>query len=221
MDRELWTAVDRYLKEYLTPPDPALENALQTSARAAFPAIQVTPTQGKLLYVLAKSIQARSILEIGTLGGYSTIWLARALQPGGRLISLEADPEHARVARGNLEVAGLSAQVEIRLGKGLESLPKLAEETSEPFDLVFIDADKVNTTAYFEWAVKLTRPGGLILVDNVIRQGKLIDAASDDPNVLGMRRFLEHLGREKRVSATVVQTVGEKDYDGFAIAVVS
>ena len=220
MEQDHWSAVDRYIKGLLTPSDPALDAALRASVEAGFPLIQVTPTQGMLLSILARSLNAHFILEIGTLGGYSTIWLARSLAPGGKLVSLEADPEHARVARSNVAGAGLVDQVDIRLGKALDSLPQLAAENRDPFDLVFIDADKVNSAAYFEWALRLTHPGSLIVVDNVVRHGQLIDENSSDSNVQGMRRLMEKLASEKRVSATAIQTVGEKGYDGFAIAIV-
>jgi predicted O-methyltransferase YrrM len=220
-EQELWTDVDQYIKGLLIPTDPLLEAALQASAQANFPAIQVTPTQGRLLALLARTIQARNILEIGTLGGYSTIWLARALAPGGKLVSLEADPQHAQVARSNITRAGLADSVEIRLGMAKDSLSRLAAEERPPFDLAFIDADKVNTRTYFEWALRLTRPGGLIVVDNVIRHGRVIESESEDQNVQGMRQFMERLAVEKRVTATVIQTVGEKGYDGFCVALVN
>jgi predicted O-methyltransferase YrrM len=220
MSQEQWTAVDRYINNLFIPPDPVLEAALKASAEAGLPSIQVTPSQGKLLAILAQSIGARTILEIGTLGAYSTIWLGRALPPGGRLVTLEVSPKHAVVARANLARAGLSEVVELRLGPALESLPQLVKEKRGPFDLVFIDADKPNAMEYLAWALKLTRPGSLIITDNVVRQGALIDAKSEDENVQGMRRFSETLAAEARVSATVLQTVGSKGYDGFAIALV-
>jgi predicted O-methyltransferase YrrM len=220
MSQDQWTAVDRYINELFVPPDPVLEAALQACAEANLPAIQVTPGQGKLLAILAQTIGARAILEIGTLGGYSTIWLGRALQPGGHLITLEVDPKHAEVARTNLARAGLIGIVELHLGRALETLPQLAAERRGPFDLVFIDADKPNAADYFAWALKLTRPGGLIITDNVVRQGALADANSQDENVQGMRRFSEALAAEACVSAIVTQTVGSKGYDGFAIALV-
>ena len=201
--------------------DPALEAALAASAAAGLPAINVSPVQGKLLHLLARAIGARNVLEIGTLGGYSTIWLARALPDGGRLISLEADAKHAEVARANIARAGLEDKVEVRLGMALDLLPGLAAESREPFDFVFIDADKPNNAAYFDWALKLSRPGSIIVVDNVVRDGDVIDAASDSPTVQGVRRFLERLAAEPRVSATAIQTVGTKGYDGFAIALVT
>ena len=218
---ELWTAVDRYLGDLLVSADPALEAALAASAAAGLPAINVSPVQGKLLHLLARAIGARNVLEIGTLGGYSTIWLARALPDGGRVISLEADAKHAEVARANIARAGLDNKVEVRLGMALDLLPGLAAEVREPFDFVFIDADKPNNAAYFDWALKLSRPGSIIVVDNVVRDGDVIDAASDSPTVQGVRRFLERLAAEPRVSATAIQTVGTKGYDGFAIALVT
>jgi predicted O-methyltransferase YrrM len=221
MEGELWTAVDRYLGDLLVSADPALEAALTASAAAGLPAINVSPVQGKLLHLLARAIGARNVLEIGTLGGYSTIWLARALPDGGRLISLEADAKHAEVAGANIARAGMENKVEVRLGLALDLLPGLAAEIREPFDFVFIDADKPNNAAYFDWALKLSRPGSIIVVDNVVRDGDVIDAASDSPTVQGVRRFLERLAAEPRVSATAIQTVGTKGYDGFAIALVT
>ncbi len=220
MEEERWTAVDRYLGDLLVSSDPALEAALEASAAAGLPAINVSPAQGKLLHLLARAIGARNVLEIGTLGGYSTIWLARALSDGGRVISLEADARHAEVARANIARAGLETRVEVRLGMALDLLPGLAER-AEPFDFVFVDADKPNNAAYFDWALKLSRPGSIIVVDNVVRDGDVIDAASDSPTVQGVRRFLERLAAEPRVSATAIQTVGAKGYDGFAIALVT
>jgi predicted O-methyltransferase YrrM len=216
-----WTTVDRYLTGLLVQPDDALEGALAASASAGLPSINVAPNQGKFLMLLARLQGARSILEIGTLGGYSTIWLARALPADGRLITLEAEPKHAEVARANVQRAGLSSRIDVRVGPALETLPRLATEGLGPFDFCFIDADKPNTAAYFEWAVKLSRPGSVIIVDNVVREGALADADSSDPNVLGMRRFMATLAAEPRVSATAIQTVGVKGYDGFAIAVVT
>jgi predicted O-methyltransferase YrrM len=217
-----WAAVDRYLGDLLLPADPALDAALEASAAAGLPAIAVSPTQGKLLHLLARLHGARRILEVGTLGGYSTIWLARALPPGGRLVTLEVNAAHAEVARANVARAGLSAVVDVRVGPALETLPRLAAEAGAgaPFDLVFIDADKPSTTEYFEWALALSRPGSVIVVDNVVRDGALADAASEDASVRGMRRFVERVAAEPRVSATGVQTVGAKGYDGFVLALV-
>jgi predicted O-methyltransferase YrrM len=214
---ELWTAVDDYIDGLFEPADAALEEALRASDAAGLPDIQVTANQGHFLQILARLTGARRILEIGTLGGYSTIWLARALAPGGRVTTLEVDPKHAEVARANLARAGLSEVVEVRVGAALETLPTL----EGPFDFTFIDADKVNTPEYFAWAVRLSRAGSVIVVDNVVREGALADAASDDVAVRAMRRFLEEAAREPRVSMTVLQTVGRKKYDGFAIALVS
>ena len=219
--QERWTAVDRYLTDLLVPADAALAATLEESARAGLPPIAVSPTEGKLLHLLARVHGAREILEIGTLGGYSTIWLARALPPGGRLVTLELDPAHAEVARANVARAGLAGAVELRVGPALETLPRLAAEGRSPFDLVFLDADKGGYPAYLAWALRLTRRGSLIVADNVVRDGAVIDPASEDPNVLGVRRFLELLAAEPRVSATAVQTVGSKGYDGFAIALVT
>jgi predicted O-methyltransferase YrrM len=216
MGDQLWADVDNYLADLLVGRDDALDRALTDSDAAGLPSIAVAPNQGKLLHILARAIQARDILEIGTLGGYSTIWLARALAPGGRLVTLEADPKHAEVARANLGRAGLAGSVEIRIGPALATLPSLAG----PFDLVFIDADKENNPEYFGWAVRLTRPGGLIVVDNVIRGGAVIDADNDDSRVQGTRRFHEVLAAEPKVLATAIQTVGSKGHDGLAIALV-
>lgn len=221
MTAERWTAVDNYIDALFAPPDPILSAALDASARAGLPSIQVTANQGKLLSILARMVQACHILEIGALGGYSTIWLARSLAPGGKLITLEVDPQHAAVARANLKRAGLEDRAELRLGPALENLPRLAAEGLPPFDLVFIDADKSNLPAYFEWTLKLTRPGGLIIADNVVRDGAVADPQSKDPSVQGARRFNAALAAEPRVTATVVQTVGSKGYDGFAIALVN
>jgi predicted O-methyltransferase YrrM len=213
-----WAAVDAYFEEELIPSDPVLEEALRSSAAAGLPDIQVTASQGKLLHLLAKLTGSRRILEIGTLGGYSTIWLARALPADGRLVTLDVNPTHVEVARANIARAGLQEKVELRLGPALETLPKLLEEKQDPFDFFFIDADKPSTRAYFEWAVKLSRPGSLIVVDNVVRRGELANASSTDPNVRGMRNLLDALAAEPRVSATGIQTVSAKGYDGFVLA---
>ena len=220
MSQDQWTAVDQYITELFVPPDAALDAALQASTEAGLPPINVAQNQGKLLHILARSGGARSILEIGTLGGYSTIWLARAQPPGGKLITLEADPKHAEVARKNVARADLADVAEVRLGKALETLPQLAAEGLAPFDLVFIDADKENTPAYFDWALKLTRSGSLIITDNVVRKGEVINAASDDASVQGIRRFNAALAAEPRVTATMIQTVGGKGHDGLAFAIV-
>jgi len=221
MNQPQWTAVDRYITDLFVPPDPALDAALQATTDAGMPLINVAPNQGKLLHVLALVHGARSILEIGTLAGYSTIWLARALPAGGRLITLEVDPKHAEVARANIARAGLAKSVDLRLGRALDTLPQLVAEGAGPFDLVFIDADKANTTAYFEWALKLTRRGSLIIADNVVRDGAVIDASSADASVQGVRRFNAALAAEPRVVASAIQTVGSKGYDGLAFAVVT
>jgi predicted O-methyltransferase YrrM len=219
--QERWTAVDSYITSLLVAPDHALDAASQASAAAGLPSIAVSPPQGKLLHLLARSIGASSILELGTLGGYSTIWLARALSPGGHLITLEANPSYAEVASANIERAGLSAVVELRVGPALDTLAELAAEHRGPFDLVFIDADKQSTPDYFAWALEHSHPGSLIVADNVIRDGTVIDPASDDPAVEGARRLHELLQTESRVSATTIQTVGLKGYDGFTLALVT
>jgi predicted O-methyltransferase YrrM len=215
-----WTAVDRYLTDLLVGADPVLEAALEANAAAGLPSYDVSPNQGKLLHVLARGQQARRILEIGTLGGYSTIWLARALPPDGHLITLEVDPRYAEVARTNLARAGLGEVAEVRVGPALETLPQIAAGGDGPFDLIFIDADKANNPQYLAWSLALSRRGSLIVVDNVVRNGAVIDGASDDLTVLGARRGLELLAAEPRVSATAIQTVGSKGWDGFAVAVV-
>ena len=220
MTQVLWTAVDNYVSHLLAPHDQAMQEVLAASAESGLPEIQVSPAQGKLLHILAHIVNARNILEIGTLGGYSTIWMARALQPSGRVLSLEFNPKHAEVARSNFARAGLSDQIEVRVGPALETLPKVAAEGRGPFDLIFIDANKSAMAEYFDWALKLSRPGSVILSDNVIRDGAVIDAVSPDPDVQGVRRFNERLAAESRVSATEIQTVGSKGYDGFALIVV-
>lgn len=217
---ERWAAVDQYISDLLVQADPALEAALADSQAAGLPPIQVAPPQGKLLHLVARILGAKTVLEVGTLGGYSTIWLARALAPGGRLVSLEIDPKHAEVARANLERAGLSQVVEVRVGPAAEALAELASQGSGPFDLVFIDADKQSNPEYFSWALRLTRPGSVIIVDNVVRQGAVVDAGSTDPSVVGTRRLNDLMAAEKRVSVTEIQTVGSKGYDGFALALV-
>ncbi|MBA3959281.1 MAG: O-methyltransferase [Chloroflexi bacterium] len=221
MSQDRWTAVDSYISDLLVRPDEALEAALEGSEAAGLPAIQVAANQGKLLHLLARLQGARSILEVGTLGGYSTIWLARALPPGGRLITLELEPRHAEVARANIARAGLAERVEVRVGPASESLPRLTQEGVEPFDLVFIDADKEGYPDYLGWALRLTRPGSLIVADNVVRGGALIDPDSSDPRVQAVRRFIELVAAEPRLDATVIQTVGSKGYDGLAFALVT
>ncbi len=220
MTEDRWAAVDRYVEELLVRPDPALDAALAAGAAAGLPPHDVSPAQGKLLELLARAVGARSILEIGTLGGYSTIWLARALSPDGRLITLEVDPGYAEVARANIERAGLADVVELRVGPALDTLPELVAEGRGPFDLVFLDADKQSNPEYLRWALELTRRGSLIVADNVVRGGEVLDAASEDARVQGIRRFHELLAAEPRVSATAIQTVGRKGWDGFALALV-
>lgn len=220
MSQDVWTAVDHYLTDTLLPPDPILDGALAASDSAGLPAIQVSAAQGKLLEILARVQGAASILEVGTLGGYSTIWLARALPPNGKLVTLELDPKHAEVAKANIARAGFSEQVELRVGNALETLPRLVSEGYGPFDLAFIDADKASIPQYFTLALQMSRPGALIIVDNVVREGAVIDADSEDASVRGVRRLNEMMAAEPRVSATVIQTVGVKGYDGFAVALV-
>jgi predicted O-methyltransferase YrrM len=220
MLQERWSAVDSYIGENLVPADPVLEAALRASSDAGLPPISVSPSQGKLLNLLARAQGARTILEIGTLGGYSAIWLARALPPGGRLITLEAEPRHAEVARANLAHAGLADVAEVRVGPALDTLPKLQAGGDGPFDLIFIDADKPGYPDYLPWSLRLSRPGSMIIADNVVRGGAVADSASTDANVQGVRRFIEMLAAEPRVSATAIQTVGSKGYDGFALALV-
>jgi predicted O-methyltransferase YrrM len=218
--QEQWSAVDEYVAEMLAPHDATLETALSASEAAGLPAIQVSPPQGKLLYLLAKSIGASSILEFGTLGAYSTIWLGRALPEGGRLITLEADPSYAKVARENIARAELAGVVDLRVGPALDVLPELVAEEVGPFDFTFIDADKENSPAYFAWSLGHSQPGSLIVADNVVRDGTLADGASDDPKVRAQRRLHAILAAEDRVSATTIQTVGCKGYDGFTVALV-
>jgi predicted O-methyltransferase YrrM len=219
MTEQVWSNVERYISDSMVRADAALDAALAASDAAGLPAINVAPNQGKLLHMLALMVGAKRILEIGTLGGYSTIWMARALPAEGRLITLEADRKHAELARRNIDAAGAGALVEIQLGKALELLPAVAA-APERFDLIFIDADKANTVSYFEWALKLAHPGSVIVVDNVVRKGAVADPSSSDKDVQGMRRFYDRLADEPRVIATAIQTVGSKGYDGFAIAIV-
>ena len=220
MMQEQWSAVDKYVAGLLAPHDAALEAALSASEAAGLPAIQVSPPQGKLLYLLAKSIGARAILEFGTLGAYSTIWLGRALPEGGRLLTLEADPDYAEVARENIGRAGLDEVVDLRVGPALDVLPDLHAEGAGPFDFAFIDADKENSPAYLAWALEHSRPGSLIVADNVVRGGTLADSESDDPTVQAQRHLHEMVAAEDRVSATTIQTVGSKGHDGFTVALV-
>ncbi len=219
-DDAKWTAIDGYLTGLFVPPDPALDAALAASRAAGLPEIAVSANEGKLLHLLARSHAARTILEIGTLGGYSTIWLARALPPEGRLITLEANPMHADVARANIARAGFAERVQIRVGRAIDTLPRLDAERAGPFDLIFIDADKPSNPDYLGWSLRLARPGALIIADNVVRGGEVLDADSADASVRGIRRFNEMLAAEPRVSATAIQTVGSKGHDGFALALV-
>jgi predicted O-methyltransferase YrrM len=218
---EQWTAVESYLTDLLVPADPVLDEVLVTSSAAGLPSIAVTPNEGKLLYLLARLQGARNILEIGTLGGYSTIWLARALPADGRLITLEADPKHAEIARKNVAHAGLQHVVDLRLGRAIDTLPQLESEGRGPFDVIFVDADKQGNPDYLAWSLKLSRRGSLLIFDNVVRNGAVIDPANTDSSVRGVRRFLELLATEPRVTATAIQTVGSKGYDGFSLALVT
>jgi predicted O-methyltransferase YrrM len=220
MSQERWSAVDAYIEERLIAPDDVLAAALKDSSEAGLPAIAVSPAQGRLLALIARIHGARRILELGTLGGYSTILLARTLPAEGQLITLELSPDYAGVARANIARAGLADRVQIRVGPALDSLKSLRAEGAEPFDLVFIDADKQGTPEYFAYALELTRPGGVIIVDNVVRDGAIADPDTEDPRAQGMRRFHELLAQEPRVTATTIQTVGNKGYDGFTLALV-
>ena len=219
--QEQWTAVDQYFARILLSPDEALDAALAASAAAGLPQIQVAPAEGKLLHLIARMCGAKRILEIGTLGGYSTIWLARALPSNGALISLELDEHHASVARENLRRAGLGTVAQVIVGPALDTLPRLASTSVVPFDFIFIDADKANIAAYFEWSLTMSRPGTVIVFDNVVRKGAVADASSTDPSVQGVRRLMEVLNNDPRVTATAIQTVGPKGWDGFAVAVVT
>jgi predicted O-methyltransferase YrrM len=227
MDQDLWTAVDGYIGEQLLTPDPALDAALAAAEAADLPPIAITPNQGKLLELLARIHNTRSILELGTRGGYSTIWLARALPEDGRLVTLEREPRYAEVASANIANAGLADTVEVRVGPALQTLPELHAEGAGPFDLIFIDADKQNYPGYLEWSLKLSRVGTLIVGDNVVRAGTILDANAEDPSfgdggvAAGVRRYYEMLAAEPRVSATAIQTVGAKGHDGFAVALVT
>jgi predicted O-methyltransferase YrrM len=220
MSQERWSAVDAYIEERLIEEDDTLAAALRDSSEAGLPAIAVSPAQGRLLALIARIHGARRILELGTLGGYSTILLARTLPAEGQLITLELSPDYAEVAHANIARAGLADRVEIRVGPALDSLVRLSGEGGEPFDLVFIDADKQGTPEYFAAALELTRPGGVIIVDNVVRDGAIADPDTEDPRAQGMQRFHELLAREPRVTATTIQTVGSKGYDGFTLALV-
>ncbi len=218
MEQAGWSQVDAYLEGRLLPPDPILEEVLRESERAGLPAIQVSALQGRLLGLFAEAIGARAILEIGTLAGYSAIWMARSLPPGGRVLTLEVDPLHARVARENFRRAGVDDRVRLRLGPALESLRALQAEAAGPFDLVFLDADKESYTEYLEAALELTHPGSLLVADNVVWEGEVVAPESPDPRVQGIRRFLDRLSREPRLTATAMQTVGNKGHDGFLLA---
>ena len=220
MDQKIFGEVDQYISDLFIKPDEALTAAEQSHKREDIPLINVSPNLGKLLYLLAKLAHAEKILEVGTLAGYSTIWMAKALPKDGKLISLEIDPHHADIARKNIDRAGFSSKVEIRVGKAIELLPELKEENAGPFDMIFIDADKPPYAEYYEWAVKLSRPGTLIIADNVIRDGKVLNPDHADPMVKGAQRFNKALAADSRVSATILQTIGVKEYDGMAIAIV-
>jgi predicted O-methyltransferase YrrM len=220
MSQDLWTKVDEYINQITIKPDAALDAASASAVAANLPPISVTPAHGKLLHLIARAQGARRILEIGTLAGYSTIWLARAVLPNGHVITLESNEKHAQIARDNMLRAGLTGRVQIRVGPALETLPQLLAEKQQPFDFAFIDADRANLAEYFDWAVRLSRQGSVIVVDNIVRKGAVIDAVSDDVNVRGVRRFNERLAVDRRVTATMVQTVSSKGYDGFALAIV-
>jgi len=219
--KDVWKSVEQYFDNVLVMQDSALKDGLAAAETAKLPAIQVSSGQGKFLQLLARILGARNILEIGTLGGYSTIWMARALPEGGRIITLEADPKHADVAQKNFARAGVETKVELRLGKALDTLPQIASEGRGPFDMFFIDANKSNMPEYFEWSLKLARSGSVIIADNVVREGAVLDANSKDADIQGIRRFLEMVGKEKRVSGTALQTVSSKSYDGFALVLVT
>ena len=221
MASKTWSAVDDYIVERLIPADAALEAALANNVRHGLPAIDVSAAQGKLLNILARMMGAKRILEIGTLGGYSTIWLARALQPGGQVVTLELEPRHAEVARANLANAGLADVVDIRIGPALKSLEAIAREAGGPFDLVFIDADKTNNRNYLTWAMKLSRPGTVIICDNVVREGAVLEVGARDPFIAGVQATVDFIASEARLDGTAIQTVGAKGYDGFAIAIVT
>lgn len=219
MGEASWGRVDDYIVEKLVQEDAALSGALAANAAAGLRPIDVSPAQGKLLHLLVRMTGARRVLEIGTLGGYSTIWMAKALPEGGEVVTLEYEPRHAEIARRNIERAGLSGKVTVRVGAAAETLPLLAAESPAPFDLVFIDADKPSNTIYLDWAIKLGRPGTVIVLDNVVRSGQVADPASSDPNVLGSRGAFDFIATNPRLSATALQTVGSKGWDGFAIMV--
>jgi predicted O-methyltransferase YrrM len=219
--KKLWTAVDSYLASLLAPGDAHLDAAVKANKKAMLPEIDVSPLQGKLLEVLVRITQAKRVLEIGTLGAYSTICMARALPKNGRIVTLEYEPRHAEVARANLRNAGLLSRVDIRVGNAVDSLPALHREKKSPFDFIFIDADKENNPHYLEWSLKLSRTGTVIVVDNVARHGAVIRAKTKEPDIVGTRRMIEMMAKNPRLSATALQTVGVKGLDGFAIAVVT
>jgi predicted O-methyltransferase YrrM len=221
MSEKVWDAVDDFIAGHLVEDDAALQAALEASEAAGLPSINVAPNQGKLLMLLARAVGARKILEIGTLGGYSTIWLARGLAPGGHLVTLEVNPAYAETAGANIARAGLAEAAELRVGRAHDSLAAVAAEGAGPFDLVFIDADKPGTPDYFLWAVRLARQGSLIVVDNVVREGAILEGTSEDASVQGMRRFFELAATDPRVSGTAIQTVGHKGHDGLAILLVT
>jgi predicted O-methyltransferase YrrM len=218
MSQELWTRIDNYFNDHLAPPDPILDAALSSAADADLPPIDVAPNQGALLHILALAQGTKIILEIGTLAGYSTICLARALPPDGQLITLEYEPKHAQVAAANIANAGLTDRVDIRVGKAIDTLPKLAQENPDPFDLIFIDADKASNPDYFNWAMKLSKIGTLIIIDNVVREGEVLNPDSEDPDIQGIRKLIKQLKAEPRITTTVIQTVGTKGHDGLALA---
>jgi predicted O-methyltransferase YrrM len=220
-NQEQWNAVDEYISSQLVPSDAALDAATAASAAAGLPSIAVAPNQGKLLGLLVQSLGARRVLEVGTLGGYSSIWLARALQPGGQLITLELEPKHAEVARKNLAGAGVAERVDVRVGRAVDTLQQLIAAKPEPFDFIFIDADKASLPEYFRLSLELSRVGTVILIDNVVRKGAVVDPNTTDANVIGVRRLNERIAAERRVTATAIQTVGSKGYDGFAYVLVT
>jgi predicted O-methyltransferase YrrM len=220
MSERRWRAVDAYFGETIVGRDSVLEATLKANADAGLPSIDVSPAQGKLLTLITRMAGAKKALEIGTLGGYSTICIARALPPEGRLLSIEYNDKHAQVARANIARARLADRVEVRAGAALEILPKIEAEGLGPFDFVFIDADKSNNANYLSWALRLSRPGTAIVVDNVVRDGRIADASARDPDVTGTRRMFEMMAREPRLQATAIQTVGDKGWDGFALAIV-
>lgn len=220
MEQDIWTAVDRYFNDAAVGSDAALDAAAAAAQAAQLPPVSVTPAYGKLLHLIARAQGAKRILEIGTLAGYSTIWLARAVPADGRVITLEFNPKHANLARANLAHAGLADRVELRVGPALDSLSQLAGGREQPFDFIFIDADRPNVAAYFDWAVKLARRGSIIVVDNVVRKGRVLDTSNSDPEIVGVRRFVERLASDPRVSATMMQMVSSKGHDGFALALV-